>query len=103
MTSCQWLYNAALMLCIVATSRRCKDFKIKSKNTKEHAKRKGLTKPKFFISKLCVLYSSGLIWNRALHKCKCSAGMDMWNAPTVQSRQPLTYRLMESVGLGGPR
>ena len=32
-----------------------------------------------------------------------SAGMDMWNAPTVQSRQPMTYRLMESVGLGGPR
>ena len=32
-----------------------------------------------------------------------SAGMDMWNAPTVQSRQPLTYRLKESVGLGGPR
>ena len=31
-----------------------------------------------------------------------SAGMGMWNAPTVQSRQPLTYRLMESVGLGGP-
>ena len=30
-------------------------------------------------------------------------GMDMWNAPTVQSRQPLTYRLMESMGLGGPR
>ena len=29
--------------------------------------------------------------------------LDMWNAPTVQSRQPLTYRLMESVGLGGPR
>ena len=27
----------------------------------------------------------------------------MWNAPMVQSRQPLTYRLMESVGLGGPR
>ena len=32
-----------------------------------------------------------------------SAGMDMWNAPTVQSRQPLTYRLMGSVGLGDPR
>ena len=30
-------------------------------------------------------------------------GMDMWNAPMVQSRQPLTYRLMGSVGLGGPR
>ena len=32
-----------------------------------------------------------------------STGMDMWNAPVVQLRQPLTYRLMESVGLGGPR
>ena len=32
-----------------------------------------------------------------------SAGINMWNSPTVQSRQPLTYRLMESVGLGGPR
>ena len=32
-----------------------------------------------------------------------SAGMDMWNAPMVQSRQPFTYRLRESVGLGGPR
>ena len=30
-------------------------------------------------------------------------GMDMWNAPVVQSRQPLIYRLMESVGLGGPK
>ena len=26
-----------------------------------------------------------------------SIGMDMWNAPVVQSRQPLTYRLVESV------
>ena len=25
------------------------------------------------------------------------------NAPMVQSRQPLTYRFMESMGLGGPR
>ena len=32
-----------------------------------------------------------------------SDGMDMWNAPVVQSRQPLAYRLMESMGLGGPR
>ena len=30
-------------------------------------------------------------------------GMDMWNTPMVQSRQPLTYRLMESMGLGGPK
>ena len=37
-------------------------------------------------------------WRRA-----GSDGMDMWNAPMVQSRQPLTYRLMESVGLGGPK
>ena len=27
----------------------------------------------------------------------------VWNAPMVQSRQPLTYRLMESVGLGSPK
>ena len=26
--------------------------------------------------------------------------MDTWNALTVQSRQPLTYRLLESMGLG---
>ena len=32
-----------------------------------------------------------------------SADMNTLNAPTVQSRQPLTYRLLESVGLGGPR
>ena len=32
-----------------------------------------------------------------------SDGMDMWNTPMVQSGQPLTYRLMESVGLGGPK
>ena len=32
-----------------------------------------------------------------------SDGMDMWNAPMVQSGQPLTYRLIESVGLGGPK
>ena len=31
------------------------------------------------------------------------AGMDMCKAPLVQSRQPLTYRLMGSMGLGGPR
>ena len=31
------------------------------------------------------------------------AGMDTSNTPTVQSRQPLTYRLMGSVGQGGPR
>ena len=32
-----------------------------------------------------------------------SDGMDMWKDPMVQSRLPLTYRLMESMGLRGPR
>ena len=32
-----------------------------------------------------------------------SASMEMWNAPIVQSRQPMTYRLTGSMGLGGPR
>ena len=32
-----------------------------------------------------------------------SAGMDMWNTPMVQSRQPFAYRLKESMGLGSPR
>ena len=32
-----------------------------------------------------------------------STGMDTWNAPMVQTRQHLTYRLMEIVGLGGQR
>ena len=27
--------------------------------------------------------------------------MDTWNAPMVQSRQPVTYSLMESMDLGG--
>ena len=39
-----------------------------------------------------------LFWRR-----EDSDGMDMWNAPMVQSRQPLTYRLMESMGWGGPK
>ena len=42
------------------------------------------------------------IWTSSWRR-EGSAGMDMWNAPVVQSRQPATYRLMESVGLGGPR
>ena len=42
------------------------------------------------------------IWT-SFWKREDSDGMDMWNAPMVQSRQPLTYRLMESVGLGCPK
>ena len=39
-----------------------------------------------------------LFWRR-----EGSTGIDTWDAPIVQSRQPLTFRLMESVGLRGPR
>ena len=42
------------------------------------------------------------IWT-SFWRSERSIGMDMWNAPMVKSRQPLTYRLMESMGLGGPR
>ena len=42
------------------------------------------------------------IWT-AFWRREGSVGMDMWNAPMVQSKQPLTYRLMESVALWGPR
>ena len=52
-----------------------------------------------------VIYLCGLalrIWN-SFWRREDFDGMDMWNAPVVQSRQPLTYRLMESVGLGGPK
>ena len=52
-----------------------------------------------------VTYLRGLALRIWISFCRRegSAGMDMWNAPMVQSRQPLTYRLMESVGLGGQR
>ena len=52
------------------------------------------------ISYLCCLALR--IWT-SFWRREGSAGMDMWNAPMGQSRQPLTYRLMVSVGLGGPR
>ena len=52
------------------------------------------------VSYLCgfALSNWTLFWRR-----KGSAAMDMWNAPMVQSRQPLTCRWMKSIGLGGPR
>ena len=52
-----------------------------------------------------VIYLCGLalrIWN-SFWRREDFDGMDMWNTPVVQSRQPLTYRLMESVSLGGPK
>ena len=84
-----------------------------------------LTKPNFqrlqrndrsMIRQICNVKQQDIVTNRSneplarlgieeqdLILKESSAGMDMWNAPMVQSRQPLTYRLMENVGLGGPR
>ena len=42
------------------------------------------------------------IWT-SFWKREGAACMYIWNTPIVQSRQPLTYRLMESMDLGGPR
>ena len=36
-------------------------------------------------------------WSGPHSENEKTAGMDMWNAPMMQSRQPLTYRLMEKV------
>ena len=52
------------------------------------------------VTKMCGLALR--IWT-SFWRREDSDGMDMWNVPMVQSRQPLTYRLMNSVGLGGPR
>ena len=52
---------------------------------------------------LSYLHSSALKTLTSYWKREGSAGMDMLNAQMVQSRQPFTYRLMESVGIGGPR
>ena len=46
------------------------------------------------------MYMTNRNMNAPMVQCD---GMDMWNTPMVQSRQPLTYRWMESVGLGGPK
>ena len=52
---------------------------------------------------MCYLRSLALrVWT-SFYRREGSTGMDIWNAPMVQSRQPFTYRLMESLGLGGPR
>ena len=55
---------------------------------------------------ICFNYLCGLalrIWTSFWGR-EGSAGMDRWNTPMVQSRQLLTYRLRESMGLqGGPR
>ena len=46
---------------------------------------------------------AALHWGYGFWRREGSAGMDMWNAPMVQSRQPFIYRLRESVGLGDQR
>ena len=52
---------------------------------------------------LSYLHSSALKTWTSYWKREGFAGMDMWNTPMVQSRQPLTCRLLESLGLGSPR
>ena len=62
-------------------------------------------RPKDIVTTVPMSYLCGLalrIWS-SFWRREDSDGMDMWNAPMVQSRQPLKYRLTESVGLGGPR
>ena len=54
-------------------------------------------------SKVYMLYGLALKTWPSSWRREGSTGMDTWNAATVHSRQPLTYKLMESVGLGGPR
>ena len=49
------------------------------------------------------LFEEALPFSFSLPMKEGFAGVDTWNAPTVQSRQSLTYRLMESIGMGGPR
>ena len=56
--------------------------------------------PQDLMSYLCGLATR--IWT-SFWRREGSAGMDMWKSPMVQSRQPLAYRLMESVCLGDPR
>ena len=50
-----------------------------------------------------VSYLCGFVLRICTSFWKNSAGMDMWNAPMVQSKGPLTYRLIESMRLGGPK
>ena len=62
-------------------------------------------RPQDIVTTRAMSYLCGLalrIWT-SFWRREDSSGMDMWNAPMVQLRQPLTYRLMESMGLGGPK
>ena len=52
---------------------------------------------------LSYLHGSALKTWTSSWKGEGSAGMDRWNTPTVQLRQPLTYRLLESMGQRCPR
>ena len=79
--------------------------KPKSKKKKKKKDRSAMSGRKTLSPPGPVSYLRGLalrIWT-SFWRREGFDGMDMWNAPLVQSRQPLTYRLMESVGLGGPK
>ena len=80
------------------TSSICSEMTVQRSDRSAMSGRKTLSPP-CPMSYLCGLALR--IWT-SFWRREDSDGMDMWNAPVVQSRQPLTYRLMESMGLEGP-
>ena len=73
--------------------------------TEQRSDRSAMSGPKTLSQPGPMSYLRGLalrIWT-SFWRREGSVGMDMWNALMVQSRQLFTYRLRESVGLGGPR
>ena len=94
--SSRWLWTLTTTLVKLPgrSSRICYQFSL-------HAT--SLPKPLSPLGPMSYLCSLALrIWTSFWRK-EDSYDMDMLDAPMVQSRQSLTYRLMESVGLGGPR
>ena len=76
-----------------------------SEMTGQWSDRSAMSSPKILSPPVPMSYLHGLalrIWT-SFWRREGPAGIDMWNAPMVQSKQPLTYSLLESVGLGGPR
>ena len=83
----------------------CQTSSVCSETTRQWSDRSAMSGRKTLSPPGPVIYLCDLalrIWN-SFWRREDFDGMDMWNTPVVQSRQPLTYRLMESVGLGGPK
>ena len=76
-----------------------------SETTGQYSDRSAMSGHKTLSPQGPVSYLLGLalrIWT-SFWRREDSDGMDMWNTLMVQSRQPFTYRLRESLVLGGPR